>query len=893
MDKRIEDFIYNIENGYVKSINEKNLPFEDLFIEYKEGTTVLDTALDNNVHIHIDYQRKMGSYPQAIIAFLKRKKYINSFNITEDALFTQIDGHYVLEYIKKYDQMYSFDISVVINHLEVIDVLIKRSALYFVGKLNPLLVDKLFELDSNGNFFIEKYVSNKDAFEKLIGVTTNPLIIGICKKHNLTNLLKNVNVDLLLKVDGNGKTYLETFLNDGVRLERVQSIPRNKEFVLKLMELERYGELSKATSEDVMLFKVNEEDTLLEYLIKNNKIEKLNFDIHNKEILQLISKYNAFNIIDGVSKSLLDIPTYDVLSDYPQETKPLYQFLVLDKNAGNPFPSFTDKTEEQIKFLNSIGRYDLLTDGVYNFLLLDLGEGKLLIDILMEKNVELDVKYKQVDPLVMARILDRKNYDFLFKFSNEMLLNVANDGITYFEHLLMAVKRREFKFNIHEEVDYEFDINKKCRLFTLVAKHDLLNHLNHIKKEDLLKEIDGKTFLEHLLDVDPLITVEKVIPKDLKSNMKVVAILQERGINVSKYDTPLVEEKGYNEEYLNYNQNRIGIGPLMSEGDALLNRLNDLFMNDGTSDKKLVEALISGYREALLVHYDITVAELRSFVQVKEENKDKFFYKTCDDGCYFRPTDGCIYCEDKVISTILHETGHALHHYLTDSKVPENYSEVLKSAKDNYVNLEAVEKFANEYHEIIDRLREEIDVTYKEYFNNYYDDEKRKEIEEFLNSSKDKKREEYKKLGISDKSIDIIISKAFTVDEYIEHQERVFKEEYMEARLRSEYNVYMVTGDVLDAIFGGELHSRELLNANGDKIKGTCGHGIAYYGSYSHGFDEMVANFASIIKSRTAKEDLIFLKELVGEEVFDMISNFYYTNISKSEALDLGEGPKL
>ena len=35
MNRKLEDFIYNIENGYIKSINEKTLPFEDLFIEYK------------------------------------------------------------------------------------------------------------------------------------------------------------------------------------------------------------------------------------------------------------------------------------------------------------------------------------------------------------------------------------------------------------------------------------------------------------------------------------------------------------------------------------------------------------------------------------------------------------------------------------------------------------------------------------------------------------------------------------------------------------------------------------------------------------------------------------------------------------------------------------------
>ena len=46
-------------------------------------------------------------------------------------------------------------------------------------------------------------------------------------------------------------------------------------------------------------------------------------------------------------------------------------------------------------------------------------------------------------------------------------------------------------------------------------------------------------------------------------------------------------------------------------------------------------------------------------------------------------------------------------------------------------------------------------------------------------------------------------------------------------------------------------------------------------------------------KTRTAEDDLRRLRDLIGQEVFDMISDFYYTNISKSEPLSLDEGPKL
>ena len=41
----------------------------------------------------------------------------------------------------------------------------------------------------------------------------------------------------------------------------------------------------------------------------------------------------------------------------------------------------------------------------------------------------------------------------------------------------------------------------------------------------------------------------------------------------------------------------------------------------------------------------------------------------------------------------------------------------------------------------------------------------------------------------------------------------------------------------------------------------------------------MIANFAFISKSKDSKEMLQLLKEIVGDEVYNMISDFYYQNI--------------
>ena len=90
----------------------------------------------------------------------------------------------------------------------------------------------------------------------------------------------------------------------------------------------------------------------------------------------------------------------------------------------------------------------------------------------------------------------------------------------------------------------------------------------------------------------------------------------------------------------------------------------------------------------------------------------------------------------------------------------------------------------------------------------------------------------------------------------------------------------MAIGDILDAIYEGKLHSGFLKNEQGELIPKTVGHGISYYyDKPGSGFSEMVANFASLCKSKDSREMLILLKSIVGKELFDMLNGFYYRNI--------------
>ena len=112
--------------------------------------------------------------------------------------------------------------------------------------------------------------------------------------------------------------------------------------------------------------------------------------------------------------------------------------------------------------------------------------------------------------------------------------------------------------------------------------------------------------------------------------------------------------------------------------------------------------------------------------------------------------------------------------------------------------------------------------------------------------------------------------------------------------LRNEVSGISAISDIIDAIFEGKFHSATLTNSQNKKIKKMPGHGLYYYFETDHGFDEMIANFASMSKSKDANENLQMLKDIVGDEVYNMISNFYYKEIIQlnTENLEVSKGKR-
>ena len=219
-------------------------------------------------------------------------------------------------------------------------------------------------------------------------------------------------------------------------------------------------------------------------------------------------------------------------------------------------------------------------------------------------------------------------------------------------------------------------------------------------------------------------------------------------------------------------------------------------------------------------------------------------------------------------------------YYLTNNYIPENYVEVILNIRNSPDTLRKIEKYAEDYHKIRENILLLVERKYKNFFDSYYNEEKRNEIKEFLEQEILAKKDKFKTLGIPDEQLEIILNGMFTVEEYIEHQKRIFINQNADAIFRSEFGSFMAIADILDAICEGQLHSGILTNQQGEKIKGTAGHGVAYYYETSHGFDEMVANFAYISKSNDALEKLELFKSIVGEELYNMLSEFYYQNIS-------------
>lgn len=831
MTERLQNIINGINDGSIIFVFDYNLTMEDLFTKDNDGIYFLEYLLRKKIMIPLELKKELKTNALAAYLYCKNDQSIFNFELSEKDLFTEFDGKKLIEHILEKRQINKSIVESIYENLEIIDLLCNSNNYFYLNYLSQDIITKLITKDNNGIYPIEKYLNNKRLIEKIMpSINDINVLLEICNRNNDYDLIKAVKARMLITNYKDDKTVLLFLLNDKkVVPDCLINIPEDIIFIKYLIENNLYDYLKKA-SEDVLLMKVDSGKTLLEFLIDKGYDPEIKY-IYNKKTISILYQKQKLNLTEVVSDDVLLAPVKELFSDDSLDNETLFEYMI---RHGYKLNSSRISSEKLLKICYLEQRPDLLEE---------------------------------------ASISD--------------LLKPIDDTYTYFDYILDSIANKGLKIRV-PSCPWSSDVNEHIKYYTTIAKHDMMKYIGEIKAEKLLKKYGDKTLLEYLLDTDSNLTLNKILSDDLKADPDIAVILKKRGIvqksvNVSK------EENEYTTKYIENINNHLGIGPLPEEGERLLNELKLLFLTDGKSDKDLITGLTAGYRNALMNNYDINIIEIKKLIEIKKENKDIFYYIKSNNGSYFSPSNGSIFCENANTNTLLHETGHALHFYIADMKTPDDYQEIVERARENPEVLAKTKEYAANYRKLINNITLLVEQRYDSFFKSYYSPEKVEEIKKNLTKSKEEKKKEYKELHIPDEQLDMILSDMYTQEEYIDHQKRIFIEDNVDAILRNEFGSLLPIGDILDAIYEGKLHSNTLKDSQGEAICKTGGHGLNYYYATLHGFDEMIANFATISKTGDGEEKLQMLKSIVGDEVYDMISNFYYHDILKLNTEELEE----
>lgn len=803
--------------------------------------------------------------------------------------------------------------------------------------------DLLVKIIKNGGYRILNYAKEEDFFRKIDGITIfeyiiknnlfedywlmrfegNQSIIDILKKYHKEEYLRNSSESLMFKKYNEEKLIIEYLLEqDFLTPHEVEIIKTHPEIIDYIEKYNRNYLLSYLSDE--ILYSKKDNKLILEYLLEKGITPTLNV-IASDEIVDLLLKYNAyeslseigirhaFKEVPGTNKQLFEflltrgIVSYKVISEIYRNTKyapSIYEILKRNNNL-NLISHFDEdrmllkygqqesllesllkdnqiinargyKQKESLELLIAYNRYDELAKCSQELLLFVLPNGKKLYEELIYRGIEIqteNVIYQEI----AKKIIDEKQVEQLGCLSTEVLLSYADLYETYLDKVLEIIKEENDVNLLYNLKLVNLTQNDRAKIYIIFAKHDFYKHINKLSVESLINEEDGTTLLDELLKEDKETTMKLLLTEDLKSNVNIAAILKLHGIKQKNIEYDILT-RNIADEYTNQEIEELNKLPLLPEQEKLLQELF-IVMNDGRSEPSRLNSLIASYRFLLSTNNQYA-GEIYHLINIKRQNPDFRIEET-------KRTSHCNYSEQAIrlenlnIATLNHEVGHALHFMIDNLSIPDGFEELIAKHKKSIKTRAMVSLFSKKYGDIYRRISNYVDrIIMKEYDQSITEEDKVK-IQEYLDSLKIKQKEQYEEKGYTKQLLDMIFDRTFTVSDYLKQTRRIQRNEMIDRILRTEYPHFIVIGDFFDGIYEGKFRDGKLTDVLGlTYLRSSYGHGINYYkDDLQSVFNEMIANYSEIMKSKNPKEGLEMLRFYLGDELVHMISNYYIQNI--------------
>ena len=670
----------------------------------------------------------------------------------------------------------------------------------------------------------------------------------------------------LLEPMDNGITPYEYALINNIPI-KIATYPSFNEILL----LVKYQKYINMVDEKTLYEEISPNKKLIDYLMENNYYNTIKYSCKKDlRIIDYCIKYNRFDIInDDILNELFVISNNHFLGEK----------LLNNPNFQEALDSFKLPKKKLLKMYH-LGYKKMLVNASEDLLLSKVNDNIILNDLLDSDITPTFYGYDFQSLETLDILLKHNRLDLLYNAKLQLLMNYPTKENNYLQLLIDEYKKGT---NVNfEKMRFKYDNNEEvARCYIQMTRNGLYGFLDNLEEDDLIKKDENNnSLLYYLINLDKDLTLNKIIRNSLKKKESIFTELKMLGIdeallNLSydKFNCSEICLNIYNDEYA---QN------ISSPVEQLLNELKILFEKDEKSDMNIINALITSYRYCTKVN-SIFIEELKKLIIIKQQHPDFYYTKQIDAG-YFSQFKGVV-VEDTTISTLNHETGHAMHYYLTNFEVPPNYHDVINSINQEPAWLDNINQYSLKFQEIVKKTREQAKQIVNKYIVIAHNSDDEKRIDEMLNNEKEKMIQKYLEKGYSRETLDIVLASSFTRDEFINQKKEIEIEEVVDMIMRTEYDAFIAIGDIIDAISNGKFKSSLLYNSKQETILPAYGHGVKYYyrdnvdKSSEIKFTEMIANYSSIIKSKHANEIIETLRNIVGNELVDMLENFYKTKM--------------